>query len=252
MHTPEYEAKKWLANTSPASEIKTNNDGQTLIIDDGKVKFYLSKINGYIEKVIKNDSLLSLSGGPSLAGFNLKMDSFNFKKENGDVIVYAHYKEDRNWLNVEWTFSPGLPAKLSYTFSQSGETDFMGITFNYPEKNIKSMQWLGRGPYHVWKNRLKGLQFGVWEKDYNNTTTGETWGYPEFKGNHENLYWVKVDTYQLPFKIFMGNENVFLQMLKTNNPKGANNANTTVNYPQGNIGIMNAIQPIGTKFHQAE
>jgi hypothetical protein len=34
--------------------------------------------------------------------------------------------------------------------------------------------------------------------------------------------------------------------------EGANNTNTTVNYPKGNIGIMNAIQPIGTKFHKAE
>src|SRR6185437_230334 len=130
--------------------------------------------------------------------------------------------------------------------------DFMGITFNYPGKNIRAMQWLGRGPYHVWKNRLKGLRFGVWNKAYNNTTTGETWDYPEFKGNHENVYWVKISTNEIPFKIIMENENVFLQMLKTNNPKGANNTNTTVNYPEGNIGIMNAIQPIGTKFHKAE
>jgi len=45
---------------------------------------------------------------------------------------------------------------------------------------------------------------------------------------------------------------VFLQMLKTNDPKGAGNINTTVKYPEGNIGFMNAIQPIGTKFHKAE
>ena len=252
LHSPAEIANKWLSKSSPAPAIKTNVDAQTLIIENENVKFYFSKVNGYLEKVMKNDSVLSLSGGPALAGFNLKLDSFNYKIINDNAVIYTHYHEGKNWLRVEWTFAPGQPLKLSYTFKQKGDADFMGITFNYPDKNIKGMQWLGRGPYHVWKNRLKGLQFGLWEKTYNNTTTGESWGYPEFKGNYENVYWVKISTTEIPFKILMGNENLFLQMLKTNNPKGANNTNTTVNYPEGNIGIMNAIQPIGTKFHKAE
>jgi len=52
--------------------------------------------------------------------------------------------------------------------SQRGALDFMGIVFHYPEKEVTGIQWLGRGPYHVWKNRLKGLKFGIWENAYNN------------------------------------------------------------------------------------
>lgn len=253
LHTPVEMSQKWLSeNPLKAAEIKTNGDAKTLILEDGHVQFYFNKTNGFLEKIMRNDSALSLSGGPALAGFDLKMDSFDYKKEDGHVIVYAHYQEGRNWLKAEWTFKPGQPVKLSYTFSQKGDADFMGITFNYPEKNIKAMQWLGRGPYHVWKNRLKGLQFGLWEKSYNNTITGESWNYPEFKGNHANVYWVNVSTSEIPFKIYCGKENTFIQMLKTPNPAGAYNTNTTVNYPEGNIGIMNAIQPIGTKFKKAE
>ena len=252
LHTPSQIAEKWINKIPSSSEIKINDDAQTLIVESRNIKFYFSKANGYLEKIMRNDSILSLSGGPALAGFNLKLDSFNYKKENDSIVIYAHYKEERNWLKVEWTLTPNEPVKLSYAYSQRGEADFMGVTFNYPEQNIRAMQWLGQGPYHVWKNRLKGLQFGVWEKDYNSTTTGETWNYPEFKGNHENVYWVKITTSENPFNIYMGNENMFLQMLKTNNPKGASNTNTTVNYPEGNIGIMSAIQPIGTKFHKAE
>jgi hypothetical protein len=252
LHSPAEIANKWLDKNFSAPAIKTNVEAQTLIIENGNLKFYFSKTNGYLEKVMRNDSVLSLSGGPALAGFNLKLDSVNYKMINGNAVIYTYYEEGKNWLLAEWTFTPGQPVKLSYTFKQKGDADFMGITFNYPDKDIKSMQWLGRGPYHVWKNRMKGLQFGVWGKSYNNTTTGENWDYPEFKGNHENVYWVKINTTEIPFKIFMGNDNIFLQMLKTNDPKSANNTNTTVNYPKGNIGIMNAIQPIGTKFHKAE
>ncbi len=252
IHTPVEIAQRWLYKSTAGSEIKINGNDNTLIVENGNVKYYFSKVNGYLEKVRRNDSLLSLSGGPALAGFDLKLDSFYFKKENKDFVIEAKYKEEKNWLHIEWNFSPGLPVRLSYTFSQRGEADFMGITFHYPEKNIKAMQWLGRGPYHVWKNRLKGLQFGVWEKPYNNTTTGESWNYPEFKGNHENVYWAKIITNEIAFTLFMGNESIFFQMLKTNDPKGAYNRNTTVNYPDGNMGIMNAIQPMGTKFHKAQ
>ncbi len=252
LHSPANITQKWLHKTSSVSGIKTNGDAHTLIVTNGNVKFYFSKTTGYLEKVMKNDSVFSLSQGPSLAGSQIQLDSFEYKKENNAVLVYAHYKDGRNWLTAEWTFSPGEPAKLSYTFSQREATDFMGITFQYPEEKVKGMQWLGRGPYHVWKNRLKGLQFNIWSKDYNNTTTGESWNYPEFKGNHQNVYWAKLRTAEIPVTIFMENENVFLQMLKTNDPKGAGNTNTTVKYPEGNIGFMNAIQPIGTKFHKAE
>lgn len=47
------------------------------------------------------------------------------------------------------------------------------------------MRWLGKGPYRVWKNRIEGTNYGIWQKDYNNTVTGEYYHqliYPEFKG----------------------------------------------------------------------
>jgi len=37
-----------------------------------------------------------------------------------------------------------------------------------------------------WFLRMKGVSFGIWEKEYNNTITGESWIYPEFKGFHSN------------------------------------------------------------------
>ena len=96
LHAPAEVSKKWLGKTLPASGIETNDDGQTLMIKNENEKFYFNMASGYLEKVMRNDSVLSLSGGPALAGFHLKMDSFNYKKENDKVVVYAHYKEERN------------------------------------------------------------------------------------------------------------------------------------------------------------
>ncbi len=99
---------------------------------------------------------------------------------------------------------------------------------------------------------MKGLQLGVWEKAYNNTVTGESWNYPEFKGWHSQLYWVKVQSKESDFAVYSENENTFLQMLKPEKPHAANNDNTNPPFPEGDIGFMNAVSAIGTKFQPAE
>jgi hypothetical protein len=43
-----------------------------------------------------------------------------------------------------------------------------------------------------------------------------------------------------------------LQMLKPLKPVGAYNDNTSPPFPEGNIGLMTAISPIGTKFQSAD
>lgn len=151
---------------------------------------------------------------------------------------------------MKWTFASGKPARLEYQYSQKGEADFMGITFNYPEEKITGMKWLGRGPYRVWKNRLKGQQLGVWHKAYNNSITGETWQYPEFKGYHADLYWV-VENKESPFTVYTDDQSVFLQMLKPVRAAAARTDNTVPAFPEGNLGFLNAIAPIGTKFQSA-
>lgn len=239
--------------SKPSSEqdIRLADAQDELIITGSDLKFHFNKKTGYLQKVERGDTVLSLSGGPVLAGLEQQMETFNWKTEGKIVIVEAAYKGKDNWLKVKWTFEPERPARLNYSFQQSGEADYIGITFQYPEQKVKGMQWIGRGPYPVWKNRLKGLLFGIWEKAYNNTIPGESWNYPPFKGNYAEVYRVNVKTTEIPFTVFTESKNLFFQMLKPSDPKGASNDNTTVKYPGGNIGFLHAIQAIGTKFHPA-
>jgi beta-galactosidase/beta-glucuronidase len=240
---------QWLVRTGEAPAIAATEQDDLLTITDGNIQLSFNKKTGYLEKVMKENSNLSLSDGPALAGVEQVLTSFTHQKSGSDYQVKAVYKGKDNQLTVSWTISPGLPVKLDYTYEQRGEADFMGISFNYPENMVTGMQWIGRGPYHVWKNRLKGLEFGYWQKAYNNTVTGESgWKYPEFKGNHAEWRWLQLDSKEFSFKVFTESNDLFLQMLKTQDPKGAFNNNTTVNYPSGNLGFMDFIQPIGTKF----
>ncbi|MDB5029831.1 MAG: glycoside hydrolase family 2, partial [Mucilaginibacter sp.] len=146
----------------------------------------------------------------------------------------------------------GRPVKLEYTYTQTGDADYMGITFNYPEEKITGMKWLGRGPYRVWKNRLRGQLFGVWHKAYNNAITGETWGYPEFKGYHAEVSWAVIENKESPFIVYTNNKNMYLQMLRPAREKDAlKDNNVEPPFPDGNIGFLNGISAIGTKFQPA-
>jgi len=231
------------------STVKGNETGNELLVNCDGITYYFDKTTGYIEKVVKPSGTISLSGGPVLAGVNLDLKQFNQQALKGQYIVEANY-QGAGSLYVKWVFAPGHPVKLEYQYAQKGDVDFTGITFNYPEEKITGMKWLGRGPYRVWKNRLKGQQFGVWHKDYNNSITGETWGYPEFKGYHAEVNWVVIENKESPFTIYTTNKNMYLQMLHPAREKDAlENNNVEPAFPNGSIGFLNTISPIGTKFN---
>jgi len=231
--------------------ITSDGIGNDLRVTCDGINYYFDKTTGYIEKVVKRAGTISLSGGPALAGVELELKQFKYESFNGQYVVQADYQGPGE-LHVKWIFKPGHPVKLEYSYTQTGDVDYMGIIFNYPEEKITGMKWLGRGPYRVWKNRLKGQQFGVWQKDYNNSITGETWGYPEFKGYHAEVNWVVIENKESPFTVYTTDKNMYLQMLHPAREKDAlENNNVEPAFPAGSIGFLNAISPIGTKFHAA-
>ena len=133
------------------------------------------------------------------------------------------------------------------------DIDYIGISFNYPEAKCKAVKWMGSGPYRVWKNRLKGSNFGVWEKTYNNTITGESFNeliYPEFKGYHGKLYWVALETTEGSFRIISQTPNLYFQLFKPGKPKLAAGG-TYPPFPEGDLSFLYEIPPIGNKFRQA-
>ncbi|MES1223943.1 MAG: glycoside hydrolase family 2 TIM barrel-domain containing protein, partial [Bacteroidota bacterium] len=252
LKSPSAVAKQnFVAKPGSSAAITTSEKDSSFIVKADDVQYYFNKTRGCLSKVINSQSAISLSDGPVVAGVKHTLKELKHYEKDGQYIVEPVY-EGENMFLVKWIFTPGQPVKLQYSYTQKGAADFMGISFNYPEEKITGMKWMGRGPYRVWKNRLKGQQFGVWQKQYNNSITGENWQYPEFKGYHAELYWAVIETKESSFKIYNENDGVFLQMLKPLKPAGAGNNNTSPAFPEGNIGLMNAISPIGTKFQSAD
>jgi len=241
------------------SNLKTTSNGKaevieqdsSLIVKADGISYYFTTATGYLRKVVNSKATIDLKDGPALAGAKETLKQLKHYSTGDDQIVEPIYEGD-HLFNVKWTFSPGKAAKLDYTYSEKGEFDFSGITFNYSEDNVTGMTWEGRGPYHVWKNRLKGQQFGVWHKAYNNTITGESWNYPEFKGYHADVYWVTIENKQTLFTVYTGNKGIFFQMLKPAKALGSGNNNTNPPFPDADLGFLHTISPIGTKFQSAE
>jgi hypothetical protein len=161
------------------------------------------------------------------------------KTSNFKALVWTVYSSGWIKLNVEY-------------FPKDYESATMGINFSYPENKVKSVTWMGTGPYRVWKNRMEGVTLNVWNKEYNNTVTGESQKliYPEFKGYYSNLYWVKFATTEQPFTILTENEDIFLRLFTPQWPK--EKFNIAPIFPSGDISFMHGITPIGTKSQKPE
>ncbi len=241
--------KVLLAGTSSAG-VEASETGTVLTIKAGTLTYTFDKATGYLTNVNNAKGNIPLANGPMLAGVKLTLKSFNHFAGQRGYEVEARYEGEGNSFTAHWLFAPNQPAELTYQYSQRGDAEFMGVTFDYPETNITGIKWLGRGPYRVWKNRLKGQKYGVWHKDFNDAVTGENFQVPEFKGYHSDVKWVVIETKEGNFTV-QTDEPLFLQMMQPRKPKAAANDNTSPAFPAGSIGFLNSINSIGTKFQTA-
>ncbi|MCF0192144.1 MAG: hypothetical protein HUK05_07205, partial [Prevotella sp.] len=126
-----------------------------------------------------------ISDQPTLKSFNI------YNVENDTTVVVADYKLGAI-EQVVWKIAPDGKAQMQFTYLFNGVVDIMGVKFDMEEGDVLNKKWLGNGPYRVWKNRLHGPQYGIWQNDYNDPVPGETFNYPEFKGYFSDVAWMKL------------------------------------------------------------
>jgi hypothetical protein len=152
---------------------------------------------------------------------------------------------------VVWQLRDDGWLQCDYTYAADGTNDYFGVVFDYPENQVKSKQWLGDGPYRVWKNRLRGQTFGVWKNDYNNTITGwRDWIYPEFKGCFADVRWLQLETTEGLITVVPKNI-PYVQVLTPDWPPMNLVGKAYAPLPQCGLGFLHAIPAIGSKFKNA-
>ncbi|MDB5247131.1 MAG: glycoside hydrolase family 2 sugar binding [Segetibacter sp.] len=212
-----------------------------------------NKINGKLVSVKNSKGNILFTNGPVIQEGVNNFKNFTNRYEGNNLIISSTFDRKNSYNVLEWTIYPSgiVKMKVNY-FPGDYFTSIVGVNFSFPESEMKGVEYMGNGPYRVWRNRLKGNKFGVWKKDYNNTETGEVpFIYPEFKGYHSNMYWCKFLTTGQPFKVFTPNEDLFFRLF-TPAYKEDQWRNYVLNFPTGDISFLQGIPGIGTKTQKTE
>jgi len=212
--------------------------------------------SGILQKVKNTKGNIPFNNGPVLAegqdqsGFQRLTNHYEADK----LVVEAQFGKKTTEQQLKWTIYPSGWVQLDIKYWPVGEeANLLGVSFSYPEKDVKGVTYMGDGPYRVWKNRLKGTKLNVWNKAYNNTITGmdnTNLVYPEFKGYYSNLYWMKLQTTGQPITIVCNSRDVFMRLFTPADPLKVYNVAPA--FPSGDISFMHGITPIGTKSQKPE
>jgi beta-galactosidase/beta-glucuronidase len=244
-------AKKALQ--SPDKEkIDFSEEDSIYVISVKDLSVKIHKKTGLLLEVKNSKGIIPFNNGPVVQEAVNNFAGFNHHFSGDTLIIESTFDRKKNYNTLQWTIYPSGIVKMQVKyFPAEYYTWFDGVNFSFPEKEIKAVEYMGNGPYRVWKNRMKGNKFGVWNKKYNNTETAESWNYPEFKGYYSNLYWCKFITSTQPFTVYTENENLFLRLF-TPAFKTDQWHNYEPLFPGGDISFMQGIPSIGTKSQRAE
>lgn len=216
------------------------------------IRLSFSKKTGILREVKNQQGIIPFTNGPIVQEGATNFRNIKHRMEGSNLIIESAFDKKEAYNTLQWTIYPSGMVKLNVKyFPAEYLTNFAGLNFSFPENQMKGVEYMGNGPQRVWKNRLKGNQFGVWKKDYNATETGEAWVYPEFKGYHSNLYWCKFITKDQPFTVITENEDLFLRLF-TPAYKTDQWHNYEPLFPSGDISFMQGISAIGTKTQRAD
>ncbi|MFC5682521.1 glycoside hydrolase family 2 TIM barrel-domain containing protein [Flavobacterium sp. MAHUQ-51] len=254
IHKGDYFAEKFLLKKESKSKVSIKDEAALVSLISKDVQVSIDKKTGKIITVNNKNGIVPLTNGPTPIGMKAEVKNVETTIENNTAVCTVNYIGGIK--KIKWTLTADGRLKMEMlalkdaganngfdgAFFQD-KVDAFGITFDFPEEGVESMKWLGKGPYHVWKNRIKGTTYGIWDKEYNQTIPGESFEnmvLPEFKGYHANLYAASLKAKgNNSFKMFAASENVFLRLFTPDLPKNAfEGAYPQPAFPEGNISFM--------------
>lgn len=184
--------------------VQTRDQGNLLIVQAAALELVFNKQTGSLAEVRRNGATIPFGNGPRFVAFRRNdrkyvdiagessLTNLATRKEGATVLVEASYKGALR--QARWKIGAYGAVRLDYEYTFDGVVDVIGVNFDFPENQMKGIRWLGMGPYRVWQNRMQGTRLNVWQNAYNDTTPGESWTYPEFKGYFRDWRWATFDT----------------------------------------------------------
>ena len=234
-------------------EVKISEIDSLFHIVANGVNLTINKNNGHLAEVKNTKGVIPFNNGPVLQEGENNFQNFKHRFDGKNLVIESTFDRKNSYNSLQWTIYPSGWIKLQVNYFPSAYfTNMVGVNFSFPEAQIKSVDYIGNGPYRVWKNRMAGTSFGQWHKDYNSTETGEApWKYPEFKGYYSNFYKGTFNTDGNQFTVVTETENLFMRLF-TPAWKTDQWHNYEPIFPSGDISFMQGISSIGTKTQRNE
>lgn len=244
-------------SASHAGPVTSRSEGDYLVVEAGSQTLRFHGRTGSIVSVSRRGKTISFGNGPRFVAYRRKehnftdlagparMTALTARPEGNAVIVEADYDGALRW--VRWKILPDMVA-LDYEYAFDGTVDLLGVQLDCPEVNLKSKRWLGRGPYHVWQNRLQGGVLDVWETAYNDPVPGESWAYPEFRGYFGDWRWAVLETTEGSITVENAAGDCFLGVFTPRDGK----VGPLLDLPVTGLAFLDVIPAIGEKFNLPE
>ncbi|WP_187775509.1 glycoside hydrolase family 2 protein [Flavobacterium johnsoniae] len=253
IHKAAFYVSKFLAVQNTKAKASVTKTDSEITLKGNDVTVILNTVTGEIQKISNKTAVIPLTNGPRPIGMKAKLKDIQISQEAEKAICIVNYSgglSSIKWImEADGRFKMELLALKNASGGEGFDGAFFedkinafGITFRFPEQEVTGIKWFGRGPYRVWKNRIKGTTYGFWEKEYNNTITGESFEnliYPEFKGYHANLLGASLKAGTSSFKVFSESDNLFLRLFTPDLPKnGFPGSSPQPDFPKGDISFM--------------
>lgn len=227
-------------------------EGDQIKLSANKVVASFDKATGMLEEVSNDMTVTGFGNGPMPVGMKIAFKEYGARMDGDDALLVVKYTGAID--SIVWRMQGdgvlGMDA-LMLNRGNGGKFDGkfyddlvynFGISFDYPEEQTTGMQWMGRGPYRVWKNRIPGTNYGLWQKDYNNTITGESFEdlvYPEFKGYHANTYWATLQSDKAPVTFYSESDGLYFRVFTPEEPHNRRKGEDTYfGFPEGDISFL--------------
>ena len=244
--------------SAAAPAIAAERDGKHTLSARG-ISVSFNAETGELEQIVRDGKEFPF-GNMRTVGIKMRFVSGASRREGDDAVYVAKYLGAVDSIVWRLTRDGRLGMDVVLLNRDNGgvrggfddgfmDTDIkdLGFTFDYPKENVSGMEWFGRGPYRVWKNRQRGHNIDLWHKHYNETVTGRAvkgqLDYPEFKGYHGNIYWARLESQTAPLTLYSETDGLFV---KVYNPDEVAGSFTKFfpELPEGDISLLLDIQAI--------
>jgi hypothetical protein len=255
--------------------------GDTLTATAGDLSLQVSKTTGLLISASRQGHPFSLSNGPRAVAMGPRpavvrkqtpppppapppalapdsnLTSLTHKIDGDDLVISAAFDGPMKSLTYRLKRNGWL--SIDFVYAMSGAQEYFGVGFDYPERDVKGMRFLGEGPAPVYQDRLAGGTLNVWNRPYNNTIVGdpddlkpgEQFDYPIFKGFYSGVRWLQLNTSEGPITAIVDQRPgspIYVQVFTPKTPPSTLLGQVAVPFPTAEVSFLHAIPAIGNKF----